>query len=127
MMYLLYQTFKKKTEFLKINKKAAENLSEDSEEIEDNIEIEKAKSEKKLEKIEEQEESEFEEEDSIDFSKITNKPEMPLQNLNDSQFEKNSLYEHVRSHYDKNSNKIFRVKGLKKKSKKEKTNNKEEK
>jgi hypothetical protein len=119
MMYMLCQTFRKKTEFLKINKKAAENLSDESSEEEDikkELKKEDLTKEKNdnlqvndLEKIEEQEES-FSEEDSINFSELSRKPDQPLGDLNLSQFETNSRYEHVRSHYDKNSEKIFQIK-----------------
>jgi hypothetical protein len=126
MIYLFYQTFKKKTEFLKINRKAAENLSDESISEEEEEEEEKSetkaknqvKDEKNLEKIDEQEESEFDEEESIDFSQITNKPDQPLGELTGSQFDNNSVYEHVRSHNDKNSRKIFHAKSVKKKKKK---------
>ena len=121
MVYLLWHTFKKKTQFLKINKKAAENLSdEESEsagESQENNSPTKVRNdpggENNLEKIEEQ--SESEEEESIDFSQVANKPDQPLGPLEGSQFDNNSVYEHVRAHYDKNSKKIFRDKGRRKK------------
>ena len=127
MLYLLCLTFRKKTQFLKINKKAAENLSDESSEEEEEKEEEKKKERKSkkeerdpgnnLEKIEEQEES-LSEEDSIDFSQISNQPDQPLGDLNLSQFETNSRYDHVRSHNDKNSRNIFQIKKKKKKTNK---------